>query len=243
MRSRFVLYITGLLSFLLLWQICYWLLDNHMIPSPISTLVYFYRHFKLLFLHALASSLRILIAVILALFIGIPSGITLGTSPKLRKIFDPLIYFMYPIPKVAFLPVFMILFGLGNVSKILLVVLIVVFQVVLSIRDGVLDIDENYYKVLFGMTSRKSDILRYIILPATLPRMISGTRISVGIALASLFFAENYATTYGLGYFILSTWTKMDYPAMFGGIMALGIVGMVFYSFIDLAEGKLAPWR
>lgn len=110
-------------------------------------------------------------------------------------------------------------------------------------RDGVSDINENHYKVIDGLTVRKGPVIKYIVLPAVFTRIISGLRISIGIALASLFFAENYATTYGLGYYILSAWTKMNYVEMFSGIMMLGILGMFFYSIVDAVEMKLTPWR
>lgn len=243
MKRNVGMYLTGFVAFLLLWQVGYWMMDNHMIPSPFETIIYFGLNIGPILMHTGASSLRILCAVLMALIIGVPVGIGIGMSVKAKKILDPLLYFVYPIPKVAFLPVFMILFGLGNLSKVLLVVLIVIFQLILSVRDGVADIHGNYYKVIDGLTVKKSAVIKYIVLPAVLPRIISGVRISIGIALASLFFAENYATTYGLGYYILSAWTKMNYVEMFSGIMMLGILGMVFYSIIDTLETKLTPWR
>ena len=243
MKRNIGMYLTGFIAFLLLWQIGYWMMDNHMIPAPWETMSYFSLHIGSILIHTGASSLRILCAVLIALFIGVPVGIIIGMSTKAKKLLDPLLYFVYPIPKVAFLPVFMILFGLGNLSKVLLVVLIVIFQLILSVRDGVADINGNYYKVIGGLTEKKSTVIKYIVFPAVLPRILSGVRISIGIALASLFFAENYATTYGLGYYILSAWTKMNYVEMFSGIMMLGILGMFFYSIIDTIEMKLTPWR
>jgi len=76
-----------------------------------------------------------------------------------------------------------------------------------------------------------------------LPQLFSGIRISIGVSLATLFFAENYATTYGIGYFILSAWTKMNYVEMFSGILALSFLGVLMFKTLDVTERKLTPWQ
>jgi NitT/TauT family transport system permease protein len=96
--------------------------------------------------------------------------------------------------------------------------------------------------VIKSFSARRSHHYRYVILPAILPRVFSSLRISIGISLATLFFAENYATTYGVGYFILSAWMKMNYVEMFSGIMALSLLGSLFFGVIDWLERKLTPW-
>ena len=163
----------------------------------------------------------------ISLLIGIPLGILLGVSKKVNRLLSPFLYYMYPIPKIAFLPVFMLLFGLGNTSKISLIIFIIVFQIILSVRDGVLQIPSTHFKVMNSFSASRKQQYRYLIIPAILPQVFSGLRISIGISLATLFFAENYATTYGIGYFIMSAWTKMNYPEMFSGIIALGFIGLL----------------
>ena len=243
MKNRLLHILVGFLSFVLIWQALYLTFQNHMFPSPIEVLFFLSTHSIILLQHGFASILRIISSILLALIIGLPLGITIGMNPFMKKLLDPLLYFIYPIPKVAFLPVFIILFGLGNTSKILLVVFIVVFQIILAVRDGVLDIDKDYIKVIQGFSSKKRILIRYVILPAILPRTISALRISIGIALASLFFAENYATKYGIGYFILSAWTKMNYIEMFSGILVLGFTGIMFFGVFDWMEHKFIPWK
>ena len=76
-----------------------------------------------------------------------------------------------------------------------------------------------------------------------LPNLFSGLRISIGISLASLFFAENYATQFGIGYFILSAWTKMDYVEMFSGILMLGFIGILLFNLLDRLESVCVPWQ
>lgn len=226
----------GLSSFLVFWWLLSKVTNNRSLPNPIDTLQRFWELKSILFLSAGASLLRITAALGLALVIGVPLGIWLSRSVVFGKLFGPLIYFLYPLPKVAFLPVFMIFFGLGNQSKILLLVAIILLQVIVSIRDGVNRLPEEYYQVLENYSHHWQHKLRYVILPGVLPSLFASLRVSIGIALASLFFAENYNTMYGLGYLILSAWSKMDYEQMLSGVLMIALLGFVIFSAVDLLE-------
>lgn len=234
--------IAGFISFIILWEFLHLILQTHTVPSPAETAVYVLNDSGELLKHCAASILRVTAAMGISMIFGIPAGIILGVNKTCRKIFSPLLYFIYPIPKVAFLPVFMILFGLGNTSKIILIIWIIIFQIMLSVRDGVEQITPLYFKIMDSFCVSAGQRYRYLIFPAILPRIFSGLRISIGISLASLFFAENYATTYGIGYYILSAWTKMNYVEMFGGILALGFAGILLFKVLDKLEEVCAPW-
>jgi NitT/TauT family transport system permease protein len=238
-KSQFV----GFLSFLLLWEAIHLILQIRTIPSPVNTIAYSVPILGKLALHSLASIARVLIGISVSMLIGAPIGIYLGVNRLFRRLFSPFLYFIYPIPKVAFLPIFMLLFGLGNTSKIILIIWIIVFQIILSVRDGVDQIPELQFKVMDSFCASAKQKYRFLILPAILPYLFSGLRISIGISLASLFFAENYATTYGIGYFILSAWTKMNYVEMFSGILVLGLIGVFLYLFLDRVEEYVTPWK
>lgn len=235
--------LAGFIGFLFIWQILHLLLKTHTIPSPLETLAYFVSVPFVLLKHASSSVLRVAAAVGISLVLGIPAGLLLGVNKTCKRLFSPLLYFIYPIPKIAFLPVFMLLFGLGNTSKIMLILFIIVFQIMLSVRDGVSQIDPVYFKVMDSFCVSQRQQYRYLIFPAVLPYLFSGLRISIGISLASLFFAENYATQFGIGYYILSAWTKMNYVEMFSGILALGFVGILLFYLLDRLERLCVPWQ
>lgn len=235
--------IIGFISVSLFWYIVYFLLQSHTIPSPFLTVIYMWNEKYMLLLHAGASLLRIIIALFISLLIGVPLGIILGKKKRINTLLSPFLYYIYPIPKVAFLPIFMILYGLGNQSKITLIIWIIVFQIILSVRDGVLQIPSSYYKVMQGFQAHIYQQLIYLIFPSVLPAIFTGIRISIGISLATLFFAENYATTYGIGYYIISAWTKMNYEEMFAGIVTLGCIGLLLFILLDKLELKVTPWN
>ena len=178
---------------------------------------------------------------IFALLIGIPLGIFLGRT-KIAAIVDPLLYFLYPIPKVAFLPVFMI-FWFRECFKGDPDFSVIVIQVVVSIRDGVKEIPATYFQVMQNYTQNPLHQIRFLILPAIMPALFASMRVSIGISLASLFFAENYNTTYGVGYLILSAWSKMDYEQMLSGIVVIALMGFFFFGVVDGLENRVCRYR
>ncbi|MFC6464739.1 ABC transporter permease [Marinilactibacillus sp. GCM10026970] len=226
----------GILSYLLVWYFLYLGARNHAIPDPFTILLNMWEIRSELLWHTCASSLRILTALFFSMVIGVPAGILLNLYPKINQVFSPLLYFLYPLPKVAFLPIFMLFWGLGNFSKIMLLFSIIVLQVIIMVRDGANRIPENYHKTMTNFHSTSWQRICYLILPAIFPHILVSLRTSIGITLASLFFAENYATHFGLGYLILNAWTKMDYPEMFAGIFCIAILGFFFFRAIDLLE-------
>ena len=193
--------------------------------------------------HILYSLYRILGAIFVSLIIGIPLGILIGRSVLFDKIISPIVYLLYPIPKIAFLPIFMVMFGIGDKSKIILMVTIIVFQILIVTRDAVNEIDNDVLISAKVMKFSKVDTITKVILPSIAPKIFSSLRVSIGIAISALFFSENYATKYGLGYYIMNSWSMVDYKGMFAGILALSIMSLIIFKIIDLLETKICPWK
>ncbi|WP_239257099.1 ABC transporter permease [Listeria ilorinensis] len=233
----------GLIGILIIWELLYLIIDKAVIPSPFTTIEQFFQDLPLLLPHISSSLYRIVIAIVISLLIGVPLGILIGVNKWCDRILSPILYMIYPIPKVAFLPVFMILYGLGDFSKIMLIIWIIVFQIILSVRDGISQIEPRYFQVMTSLYAGKWQSFRHLLFPAILPQILSGLRVCIGIALASLFFAENYATDYGLGYYIMNAWSTIDYPDMFCGILALCLLGYLLFKLIDGLEYLLVPWQ
>ncbi|WP_099221945.1 ABC transporter permease [Listeria costaricensis] len=236
-------FLIGVIGILVIWELLYLVIDKAVIPSPLATIGQFFQDFPLLLPHIASSLYRILIAIAVSLLIGVPLGILIGVNKWCDRIFSPILYMIYPIPKVAFLPVFMILYGLGDFSKIMLIIWIIVFQIILSVRDGISQIEPRYFQVMTSLYAGRWQTFRHLLFPAVLPQILSGLRVCIGIALASLFFAENYATDYGLGYYIMNAWSMIDYPDMFCGILALCLLGYLLFKCIDGLEYLLVPWQ
>lgn len=233
----------GSLIVILLWYLLHFAVNSEIVPSPQATLLSLIRLLqKDLLLHTGASLLRLLAALLASIIIGIPLGLLIGMSKKADEIISPAAYILYPIPKIAFLPVLMLMFGLGNTSKIILIITIIVFPILLGARDGVKEIDIQLFYSMKSLGLNKTQIYRNLVVPAVLPKLISSIRVSIGISISVLFFAENFATSYGLGYFIMNAWAIIKYEDMFAGILTLSLMGLVIFKLIDYIEKKLCPW-
>lgn len=228
---------------LITWHILHIGLKSSVIPSPFDTVKNFITIFpKVLAPHLLVSLWRITVAVLISLILGTVIGVWTGVSTKVDDFVSPIIYILYPLPKVAFLPVLMILWGLGDLPKIILIVIIIIFQIILAARDGVKEIPKELFMSVRSLDLSRIDVYRHLILPAILPKIFTALRICIGVSMSILFFAENFATTYGIGYFIMNSWSMVNYLEMFSGIFALGLLGLLLFKVLDLLEDIFCKW-
>ena len=237
----------GLMAFLILnvlWFLASLWLKQDMLPSPLKVYQHLFQmNVTKMSLHVYNSFIRLFWGMLLAVFIGFFVGLLMGRSEKWNKLLDPIVSLTYPIPKIALLPIIMLLFGLGNQSKIILILLIVVFPVILSVRDGIKGIPESYFKQLKVLGASNWQLFKLITLPAGLASILSAIRVALGTAIAILFFTEVYGTQYGLGYFIMDAWGRLDYLDMYSGILILSAVSFVLFLLIDKVEARLLKWR
>lgn len=236
-------YLYSCLVLLILWGMVHLALKKSFVPSPIDTTIYFFRQLPVISEHLLVSLLRIFTAMGITVVSGGAVGIFTARNPHIDRWLSPLLYTLYPIPKIAFLPLLMLFLGLGNASKITLVSLILFFQIVVSIRDSVKSIHSSYLLSIKSLGANKWQTYRHVLIPAILPNLFTALRISVGTSISVLFFAENYATEYGIGYYIMDSWLKLDYKAMFAGIIAISLLGSALFLLLDHAEKAICKWN
>ncbi len=229
---------------IVLWQGGSLLLNSMALPQPwIVALDLFRKLADGSLLDDLAiSTFRALAGILLALATAVPLGLVAGSEEKLGKRISPFIYLLYPIPHVVLLPLIIILFGIGNVSKIFLIAMIVFFQILVTTRDGARSIHRNYFHSMQTLGATRLQVYRHLILPATLPKILTAMRISVGTSVAILFFAESFATTTGLGYIIMDSWGRADYVSLYTGISCMALLGFMLYLILDRVEQHVCRW-
>lgn len=194
--------------------------------------------------HFLSSAGRIIISLGLSLGLAAPLGLVIGFESKLDKLISPIIYTTFPIPKIVFLPLLFIFMGLGNAPKIALITLVISFLILISTRDAVKSIPEDYIISVSSTGASKLQIYRHVIIPGSLPSILTSTRISVGIAIMVLYLAETFVTrTTGLGVFINKSYEIGYFPDMYAGIVAMGLLGLILYASIDLIERIICKWK
>ncbi|MVB11790.1 putative aliphatic sulfonates transport permease protein SsuC [Caprobacter fermentans] len=243
LRKRCRTFLEGFLLINLIWLTAHFLFHITVIPNPIDV----YRNSGTLIadrigIHILYSLWRIAAGLALSLLVGVPVGMLMGYSVRANRILYPLIYFSYPIPKTALLPVAMLLWGMRDGSKIAIIFLIIVFQVIVSVRDGIGQIDPVMYLVTVSAGATRAQIVRHVALPAILPELLTSVRISLGTALSILFFVEGYGTKYGMGYYILDAWSRIDYTGMYLGILVISVIGFALLAGVDLLSDRLCVW-
>ncbi len=193
--------------------------------------------------HFLISAYRVVAGIFLGWVLAFPLGVLMGYGKRVDSIFAPLVFITYPIPKIVFLPLVLLVFGLGDLSKIILITSILFFQVLVATRDGVRAIDEKHYDSLRSLGADSRVILREVAFPAALPHSFTALRIGIGTAISVLFFVESFATTTGLGYLIMDAWGRMDYVQLFNGIVGMGFLGILLYETLNLLEPRVCPWK
>jgi len=234
----------GALLVLCLWYVAYLLTDLNVLPSPFVV----FRALPTLFeqdilVHAQNSAYRVFMALLFSMVIGLVLGILSAGNNLLSRILTPFIYFTYPIPRVALLPVVLLVFGLSDLSKIIMITLIVVYPIIIVVRDSVNAIPKQTYNTLLCYGANRLQVFFYVTLPWAVGSILSTARISLGTALSILFFTEAYGARRGMGFFILDAWMRLNFVQMYAGIVALSIAGFILFLLIDVLESIALRWK
>ncbi|MDY6893415.1 MAG: ABC transporter permease subunit, partial [Chloroflexota bacterium] len=239
------IYLISALAILLLWKVLAVLLSSPVLPPPEVALQTFAESLKTreFWGHLGASSFRVITAMALSWAIAFPLGILLGYDPRFDKLFSPFVFLTYPIPKIVFLPIILVLLGLGDPSKIVLITLIIFYQILIATRDGVVAINKKYIDSIKSLGGGRYQIVRHVLIPAALPHCFTALRIGTGTSIAVLFFVESFATTRGLGYYIMDSWGRASYDQMFVGIIGMSLLGALLYGFFGYLERSLCTWK
>lgn len=233
------------IGLLALWQILAMLVARPILPTPILVLTTFFKEMSGdLPLHFLASLWRVIAGMLLSVVTAVPAGLAIGGSRRLNRLFSPVIYLLYPIPKVVFVPVVLLFLGIGDSAKIVIIFLILFFQIVVLVRDQAAGLPPQLLQSLRSLGAGRRALFRFVYLPASLPAILTALRQSVGTAVAVLYVAELFATQLGLGYYIYYKGsTLLDYPAMYAGVLAMSLLGLGLYFSVDWLEHRLCPWK
>jgi NitT/TauT family transport system permease protein len=235
----------AILALLVFWQLASWLVRKPILPSPLEVVTVLVAELqKGLVEHFLVSLWRVIASTVLSIALAVPAGLMLGQSKRLNRLFSPLIYLVYPVPKVVFVPVVLLFLGLGDAPKIVIIFLILFFQILVLVRDQAAGIRPELIQSVRSLGAGRRALFRFVYLPASLPAILTALRQSLGTAVAVLYVAELFATRLGLGYYIyLNGSTLFNYPAMYAGIVALSLMGLGLYFTVDWLEVRLCPWQ
>ncbi|HEI8868971.1 TPA: taurine ABC transporter permease TauC [Serratia odorifera] len=193
--------------------------------------------------HLAASLGRILLALLAAVMIGIPVGIAMGLNDTVRGILDPLIEIYRPVPPLAYLPLMVIWFGIGETSKILLIYLAIFAPVTLSTVAGVRSVAQVRVRAARALGANRWQVLRFVVLPNALPEILTGLRIGLGVGWSTLVAAELIAATRGLGFMVQSAGEFLATDVVIAGISVIAIIAFGLELGLRALQRRLTPWH
>lgn len=242
-KRRYALLAT--LVLIALWASFSMLLNKPFFPNPQASFLGLIELAcqKNLAYHLFISTYRILASAFISVLLALPLGILMGRNIKVDSFLTPFISILYPLPKIVFLPIFIVLLGLGNAPKILIITLIIFFQILVVVRDSTKRIPNDYFISFYSISQSNIALIRHVILPSIAGDLITSLRISVGSAIAVLFFAETFVAYDGLGYLILYEMEARNYQTMYGAIIAMSLLGVLLYAILSKLERHYSKWQ
>ena len=214
-----------------------------LLPSPMAVLRTIIEERQVL-LEAAASTLsEILLAIAIAVGAGFATGIMIGMSPLIRKTVFPYILATQVVPKVALAPILIAWFGIGMESRIVLAFLIAYFPMVINTLTGVLGTADAALRYARSLAASEWQILVKVRLPAAIPAIVSGVKITAGVAVIGIVVGEFVATDRGLGKVIIDSSAAMDTSLTVAATFIIGLIGLLLMGALELAEKRIVYWQ
>ena len=196
-----------------------------------------------LFTHIFDSLYRVVLAVGVATLLGVPLGLAMGWSRRIRAVVDPLIEFIRPIPPLAWIPLSILWFGIGDVQIVYIIFLAAFFPVVLNSLAGARDVDTYLLRAGLSLGARRWTLFLTVVLPAALPQIFTGIRVGLGIGWMALVAGELVAAPSGLGYMINNARTLFRSDYILLGMVLIGILGLALDYLMRQAARLAMPWH
>jgi NitT/TauT family transport system permease protein len=220
--------------------------DTAFIVSPLAVIA---KGYEMLFQtgelypHLYASSGIFLYGFLLAIIVGVPVGFVMALSPVMRDCVNPWMMILYTTPRIAFAPVILLWFGIGTGSKTAIVFLGCFFPILINSYYGMRVVNRDFVELARSFRLSRSALFMKILLPASIPFILSGIRLAIGRGLTGVAIAEWFGATEGLGYMIFFAGQTLNIPTLFVGVTAFAVLGIVAFEIVRKIEDYAAPWR
>ena len=242
-----LLYLISPIALLAVWQVLLMLGfgDRRFIPAPSDIAVRFWQLSVSgeLALHVAATLWRVFAGFIIGAVPAVAVGLLMAMFRPVRIFFDPLIAALFPIPKVALMPLLLLAFGFGDASKIALVATAVFFPVIINTYAGAANIDKLYWDVARNYGASAWVMFTRVVFFGALPLIFAGLKIALAVSFVVLVAAEFVASKTGIGYLIWNSWELLQVDFMFVGIVVIGILGLISSVIFQEIERKVIPWK
>jgi NitT/TauT family transport system permease protein len=193
--------------------------------------------------HFATSATEYVLGFALALAVGIPIGLAIGLSRRLNWLLDPWLSAIYATPTVAIVPLIILILGIGLETKIFVVFLEALFVITVSTTAGVYAADANFHDIAQSFRASKFTKFKTVILPASVPFILTGARLGTGRALVGVVVAEFLASNGGIGFYISLNGSLLQSARVYFGIILLGVLGVLLGESVRLVERRFERWR
>lgn len=190
-----------------------------------------------------ATLTRLLAGILVGGGIGMLTGLMMGWSQRMRTLIDPLVAATHPIPKISILPLVLIIFGIGESSKIVLVAIATFFPMLINTMTGVRGIPPVYFEVAANYKAPPLTVLRRIVIPGSLPMILAGARIALNTALVITIAVELLTAREGLGAAIWLAWETLRTEELYAALVVIAVLGIAFNSLLRFVSRRMAPWE
>src|SRR5712692_840209 len=245
-RDRIV-QIVSPVAFIVVWEMVarFNLIDVRFWPAPSTIMEASSKMISSgeIFRHLNISLVRLVLGFALGAIPGLILGLAMGLFRWLRTILDPFIAFAYPIPKSSILPLIMLIFGLGEMTKIVTVALGVFFLVLINPVAGVRNINPIYLDAASNFGAGRVATIIHVALPGALPLIFAGLKLGLGAGLILIVIAEMVGARNGLGYLMWESWQSFSVARLYVGLIAIGLLGYLTTVIMEELEKRLVPWK
>jgi len=245
-RER-LLYLISPIGLLAVWQLLLMLGvgDRRFVPAPSDIVFQFERLVKSgeLEWHVAVTLYRVFAGFFVGAVPAVAVGLLMAMFRPVRIFVDPLIAALFPIPKIALMPLLLLAFGFGDASKIALVAIAVFFPVTVNTYAGAANIERIYWDVAKNYGASQAVLFTRVVFFGALPMIFAGLRIALAVSFIVLVASEFVASKTGIGYLIWNSWELLQVDVMFVGIVTVGILGLITSVAFQEIERKVIPWK
>ena len=237
--------LAGIVVFLAVWEAGVRLVKvpPYLMPPPSAVFFVFVSEFQRLLYHGWVTTYEMLAGYALAVAVAVPLAIAITSSERFDRFITPQMLFFQVVPKVAIAPLFLVWFGVGATPKILVAFLISFFPIVIDAAVGLRSMSAEMRDLARSMGASRWQVFAQFRLPTSLPYLFSGLKVAATLAVAGAVVGEFVGADKGLGYLLLVTNSNMETALMFATIVALTIIGLVFFYAVEFLEKLLIPWH
>ena len=196
-----------------------------------------------LFRQTAATVSRVVLGLVLGGVPGTLAGLAMGWSRRVRALGDPLVAATHPIPKIAILPLIMVVFGIGESSKVLVIAVSAFFPMLISAMAGVRQISPIHFEVARNCGASPTTVLTRVVLPGSLPLLLAGARLALNTALLLTIAVELVLTENGLGAMIWMAWQTLRVDQLYASLLAIAVLGVLFNALLRRLSATLVPWQ